>query len=361
MFTGLIAFFTLSIVLSFLCSLWEAVLLSVSPSYMQTKLNEGSRLGRILEEFKENIDRPLAGILTLNTIAHTVGAIGVGQQATKIWGAAHPFITGVFVPVAMTAGILILSEIIPKTIGANNWKRLTPFTVRCLDFVLKALAPLVWLCQRITQALHANKHESVFSRSDFLAMAQIGAQEGLLDVVENKFIHSMLHFKNVKARNIMTPRTVLVSAPENMTARAFYDMQEELIFSRIPVHDNTNKDVITGYVLKDEVLEYIVDGQPEITLGEIKRDIITVLDGFGILQLFNTLIEKREHIALVIDEFGGTRGIVTMEDIIETLLGTEIVDETDKTVDMQDLAKSKWKSRHKKNIDGGQKGPLNKP
>lgn len=354
MLTTLIAFFAVSITLSFLCSLWEAVLLSVSPSYMQTKLNEGDKLGVTLQEFKNNIDKPLAGILTLNTIAHTVGAIGVGQQATKIWGDANPFMTGVVVPVVMTAAILVLSEIIPKTIGATNWKALTPFTVRCLRFILKILAPLVWGCQLITKAFNSGRHESVFSRSDFLAMAQIGTQEGHLDPNETLFIQSLMNFKTVKAKSIMTPRTVLLSESEMMTVREFYDVQEDLVFSRIPVHDENSKDVITGYVLKDEVLEYLVDGEAGKTLREIKRDIITVPETCSLFNLFNTFVKKREHIALVADEFGGVQGIVTMEDIVETLLGTEIVDETDKTVDMQDLAKSKWKARHKKNTETGE-------
>lgn len=354
MLTSLISFFSISITISFLCSLWEAVLLSVSPSYMQTKLNEGDKLGTTLQEFKNNIDKPLAGILTLNTIAHTVGAIGVGQQATILWGEAHPFVTGVLVPVVMTAAILILSEIIPKTIGATNWKTLTPFTVRCLSFILKLLAPLIWGCQLVTTFFNAGRHDSVFSRSDFLAMAQIGAEEGHLDQNETRFIHSLLHFKTVKAKSIMTPRTVLVSESETMTVREFYDSHEDLVFSRIPVHDEKSKDIITGYFLKDEVLEYLVDGESGKTLRELKRPIITVPESYSLFHLFNTFIEKREHIALLADEFGGVCGIVTMEDIVETLLGTEIVDETDKTVDMQVLAKSKWKARHKKNTEGGQ-------
>ncbi|MHC1788900.1 CNNM domain-containing protein [Solidesulfovibrio sp.] len=237
MLTYLIAFFAVSITISFLCSLWESVLLSISPSYMQTKLNEGDKLGRTLQSFKNNIDRPLAGILTLNTIAHTVGAIGVGQQATKIWGEANPIITGFVVPAVMTIAILILSEIIPKTIGATNWKALTPFTVRCLSFMLKALAPLIWACQLVTRVFNAKNNESVFSRSDFLAMVQIGAEEGHLDQNETRFIRSLMNFKTVKGKNIMTPRTVLLSESEGMTVREFYDKQEDLVFSRIPVHD----------------------------------------------------------------------------------------------------------------------------
>ena len=153
MFTLLIAFFLLAIVISFLCSMWEAVLLSITPSYAQIKLKEGTRVGRRLQVFKENIDRPLAAILTLNTIAHTVGAVGVGNQATQIWAETNPFATSVLVPVIMTLAILVLSELIPKTLGANFWKELAPFTVKSLSLVISALFPLIWFSQFITKAL----------------------------------------------------------------------------------------------------------------------------------------------------------------------------------------------------------------
>jgi CBS domain containing-hemolysin-like protein len=338
----------ISIVMSFLCSLWEAVLLSISPSYMQIKLNEGGRTGKILQDFKQNIDRPLAGILTLNTIAHTVGAIGVGQEATKIWADSNPIITGFIVPALMTAAILILSEIIPKTIGATNWRFLAPFTVRCLDILLKVISPIIWLCQLVTKIFNSDKEKSVFSRTDFLAMAQIGSQEGALDESETKFIHNLLHFKNYKARDVMTPRTVAVSAPQNMTARQFYDLQEELVFSRIPLREDEERETIVGYVLKDDVLEHLIDDDKDKPLSHFKREIISVPESYSIFQLFNDFILRREHIALIVDDFGGMSGLVTMEDIVETLVGAEIVDETDKIVDMQDMAKKQWKNRYKK-------------
>lgn len=347
MLSTLIAFFMFSIVISFLCSLWEAVLLSISPSYMQIKLKQGGKLGTVLKDFKENIDRPLAGILTLNTIAHTVGAIGVGEEATRIWADNNPMITGFLVPLLMTAAILVLSEIIPKTIGATNWKSLAPFTIRSLYIVLIAISPIVWLCQLITKFFNRSKEKNIFTRTDFLALAQIGSEEGHLDQSESKFIHNLLHFKNYKIRDIMTPRTVAVSAPQSMTARAFYDRQDELNFSRIPIRENTDSEVIVGYILKDDVLEHLIDDENEKTLSAFKRDITTVSESDSVFELFKHFINMREHIALVLDNFGGMAGIVTMEDVIETLLGTEIVDETDQVVDMQELAKKKWKNRYK--------------
>tara|TARA_R110002124_G_scaffold89513_1_gene228774 strand:- start:2938 stop:4026 length:1089 start_codon:yes stop_codon:yes gene_type:complete len=346
MFAALIGFLSISIIFSFLCSLWEAVLLSISPSYMQIKLNEGGKVGAILQNFKNNIDRPLAGILTLNTIAHTVGAIGVGQQATKIWADSNPMITGFVVPALMTAAILIFSEIIPKTIGATNWKLFAPFTVRCLDVVLKILAPVIWLCQGITKLFNKGEKESIFSRTDFLALAQIGSEEGHLDETETNFIHNLLHFRKYKVRDVMTPRVVVVSAPQTMTAREFYDFQEDLTFSRIPLRENAETETIIGYVLKDDVLEHLIDSEKDAPLEKFRRDIITVPEGYTLFQIFGDFIEKREHIALVIDEYGGVSGIVTMEDVVETLLGAEIVDETDKAIDMQAMAKRQWKKRN---------------
>lgn len=349
MISTLIIFVSVSITFSFLCSLWEAVLLSISPSYMQVKLNEGTKIGSILKAFKSNIDRPLAAILTVNTIAHTAGAIGVGQQATKIWS-DNLLITSFIVPAAMTAAILILSEIIPKTIGANNWRLLAPFTVRSLNLVIKITYPIICLCQLITRAFNSSKEKNVFSRTDFLAMAQIGSQEGMLDAAESKFIHNLMHFKNYKVKDVMTPGEVVVSAPQNMTGRTFYDRQDELVFSRIPLTKPYDKEAITGYILKDHVLEHLIDDDQDKPLSYFKRNIISVSETYSIFQLFNDFIQNREHIALVINDCGKMAGLVSMEDIVETLLGAEIVDETDKVVNLKLLAKAKHKSRYKKKL-----------
>lgn len=351
----LLLFFVVSIVASFMCSLWEAVLLSISPSYMQLQLNEGTRLGQRLGEFKENIDKPLAAILSLNTIAHTAGAIGVGSQATMIWGAANPLLTGVVVPVVMTLAILLLSEIVPKTLGANNWRALAPFTVKSLDVLVKLLAPLIWLCQLVTRVFNRGEKKDIFTRSDFLAMAQIGTEEGALDEREAAFINNLMNFRKVQARDIMTPRTVVVSAPGDATFRQFYDMQDELIFSRIPVRGGDSAELL-GYVLKDEVLEHIVDGEEDRTLSSIMRPILSVPASKSIFELFDDLMKAREHIANVVDGYGSTVGIVTMEDIVETLLGAEIMDETDRIADMQALARRKYRARTDLAADQGREG-----
>ncbi len=343
MYSMLIIFFLLSITFSFLCSIWEAVLLSITPAHTQQLVQQGGELGESLQSFKENIDRPLAAILTLNTIAHTVGAIGVGAQASLIWGAS--IMATLIVPVVMTLAILLLSEIIPKTIGANFWKELTPFTVRSLNFVIKALAPLVMLSQMITRMLKKDKSASVLSRADFTAMANLGSQQGVLKDSETHLLKNLLKFDNVRVQDVMTPRTVVVASDESKTLVDFHNQHPDLRFSRIPIYQE-KPDNVTGYILKDEMLATLLKEPDASTpMSSLRRDIIAVSDDFPILSLFTRFIETREHIALVLDQFGGTAGIVTMEDVIETLLGIEIVDELDHTVDMQALARKRWQQR----------------
>jgi len=345
MYGLLIGFFLVSIVFSFLCSLWEAVLLSITPSFARVKLEEGRRVGKALQSYKHNIDRPLAAILTLNTIAHTVGAIGVGAQATLIWSESNPLITTVLVPVAMTLGILILSEIIPKTIGANQWPRLVTFTVNSLTVVIFVLYPLVWLCQQITRMLKKDKERSVFSHSEFLALAKIGVEEGHVQPTHPLIIGNLLRLDDVQAKDIMTPRSVVLAASENTTIQSFYSENMNLPFSRIPLYEDDNREDISGYILKDTLLESLLHSRGEEPLGSIMHDIIVVPETCPIRELFNEFIERREHIALVVDEYGGMDGIATMEDVIETVLGLEIIDEADREVDMQALARKNWEER----------------
>lgn len=346
MYNLLFLFFSVSIIFSFLCSIWEAVLLSITPAFTEQKKQEGGEIGETLQEFKSNIDRPLAAILTLNTIAHTVGAIGVGAQATAVWGAS--IMATLVVPVVMTLAILLLSEIIPKTIGANNWRQLAGFTVKSLKWVIWVLTPLVFVSQIITRVLKKDKGASVFSRADFTAMTELGAREGVFDEGESSLLRSLLKFKDVCARDVMTPRTVMVAVDESVAMNEFHSAHPNLRFSRIPIYRG-NSDAITGYFLKDEMLTRLVnDSGDTAPVGDIERPLITVKESFPIPELFDRFLAEREHIALVVDdEFGGTAGIVSMEDVIETLLGLEIVDEMDAADDMQALARKNWELRAK--------------
>lgn len=347
---SLIFFFIVSIIVSFLCSIWEAVLLSVTPSYVSRMENEKPAVGKLLNQFKVDIDRPLAAILTLNTIAHTVGAIGVGIQAGKLFGTNHldlqlfQITYESLVAGLMTLAILILSEIIPKTLGASYWKVLTPFTVRSLKGLLFVLAPFVWLSKWITRLIKTESGRSVFSRADFVAMADAGLKSGALDKDEKSIIQNLLRLENLKVKDIMTPRSVVLILDEDMTLTEIYNEIRPLQFSRIPVYKD-QPDNITGLILKDKILENLAEDQHTVKATEIKRDILFVEDEFTVSKLMDTLILSRQHLAMVADKFGTVVGLVTMEDLFETLLGMEIVDESDKVEDLQKYARENWQKR----------------
>ena len=343
----LILYGILSIFFSFLCSILEAVLLSVTPTYLNIKKQEGKAFASSLEALKKDVDKPLIAILTLNTIAHTVGAILVGAQAKKIFNDEG---NGVFIVSAiMTILILVASEIIPKTIGATYWKQLAGFSTRILNgliFFFKWTG-IIWLLQLFTKLFGKSGHQSVLSREDFSAMTQMAEEEGVFQESESKVIKNLISFKEVSVKDIMTPRTVIKMAPETMTIQEFYDNNQNLKFSRIPIH-GSSPDEISGYFLKDNLLEAIIKGQGDQLLKSIKRELIVTTRGFPIPDLFEELIAKREHIALVVDEYGSVSGIVTQEDVIETLLGLEIMDESDNVPDLQLLARKSWETRAKR-------------
>ena len=338
MYTLLIAFFLLALICSFFCSLWEAVLLSTTPSQARLQTKDGTRVGRYLDDFKANIDRPIAAILTLNTIAHTVGAFGVGAQAAVLWGDSYPWIIRFAVPAVLTVAILVLSEIVPKTLGALYWKQLMTFTAHSLRLLVQALAPFVWLSQYATQKLKSDKSQPLLTRPDFLAMAELGAEEGVFEASESEMISNMIQFQEIQVGDVMTPRTVVSVVSETEVIVDYFDTVKNEPFSRIPVHDES-KDHITGYVLKTDLLVALVDGCGDQPVSTLRREIVAVEETFAITDLFAELRERKEHLAVVLDEFGGMAGIVTMEDVLETLLGLEIVDETDDTVDMRELAR----------------------
>ncbi len=345
MISLLILFAVLAIAVSFLCSLWEAVLLSITPAYARVRYREGTAAGKQLMIFKDEIDRPLSAILTLNTIAHTVGAIGVGAQAAQIWSETNPWLTQFAVPAIMTLAILVLSELIPKTLGATYWKPLAPFTVTSLRIAISLLKPFVWLSTMITRSFRHGEVGPVLTRSDFAAMAEIGEQEGVFERSESQIIGNLLRFDSVAAKDIMTPRTVVVRADEAERLRPYYESRTTLNFSRIPIHESGAPEHVTGYVLKDDLLAALADGRDEEPLSSLRREIEILQEDLPLPDVFSHLLSRREHIALVADGYGGIAGIVTMEDVIETLLGLEIVDESDHAVDMQEFARSNWKKR----------------
>ena len=344
-----------SIFFSFLCSILEAALLSFTPTYIKMKKNEGKSYALTLANFKKDIDKPLIAILTLNTVAHTVGAILVGNQAGKIaveggWDISILGINFVgLVSAIMTLLILLVSEIVPKTIGATYWKSLGNFTAKFLKAVIFPLkyTGLLWLLMLTTRLIGKSAHVSTMSREEFIAITDAAEEEGVFEENETTVIKNLLVFKSVKAKDVMTPFPVVTLENENLSLKDFHMQHKNLRFSRIPVYREKTHN-ITGFVLRDDILEQIVEEHGDMQLMDLKRDIFVVDSDKPIPDLFETFIKQRVHIASVVDEFGNTIGVVTMEDIIETLLGLEIMDESDAIEDMQMQARKNWERRAKR-------------
>jgi CBS domain containing-hemolysin-like protein len=339
----LILYVALALAVSFLCSVMEAVLLSVTPSYVGMKEKENPRVGGQLRTLKQDIERPLATILSLNTIAHTVGATGAGAQAVKIFGDAY---VGV-ISAVLTLLILVLSEIIPKTLGAMYWRSLAPGIARLLVIIEWPMKPFVWLAMGLTRLLSRGEPKASVSRAEMTALAEIGAREGVFEESESRFLKNLFRFRSIRVRDVMTPRTVIFTLPQAMTVGEVLEEYEELRFSRIPIFQE-NRDAVTGYVLKDEILLAVAQDKGDMPLVDLKRDILAISETLPLPACFERLMDRREHFALVVDEYGGTTGVVSMEDLVETLLGLEIVDEADSVDDMQRLAREKWVQRAKR-------------
>ncbi|QTA86122.1 CNNM domain-containing protein [Desulfonema magnum] len=336
----LILYVSIALIFSFFCSIAEAVLLSVTSPYIASLEQKGKRTGKLLRKLKDDVNRPLAAILTLNTIAHTFGAAGVGAEAAVIFGNEY---IGV-ISAVMTLSILIFSEIIPKTLGASYWRQLAPVVATFLRYLVWILFPLVFLSQTLTKRLSKSSELKGFSREEFAAMADLGAREGQLAVKESRILKNLFRLSSTKIKSIMTPRTVVFALQQNISIDNFFEQHYQTPFSRIPIY-NRDRDDITGFVLKDDILLAQARDMHNSQLHEFKRDIKAVPSTDSVSELFEFLLDRREHIVLVVDEYGGMEGIVTLEDVVETLLGLEIVDEADKTVDMQALARALWEKR----------------
>ncbi len=339
----LLFYLLLALFISFICSIMEAVLLSTPRSFLLVKQKKGRQWAARFIELKQNINRPLSAILSMNTIAHTVGAAGVGAQAVKVFGDASFGI----VSAILTILILVITEIIPKTVGARYWRGLAGLTAYAIRITMVITYPLVIMASFITRNLSRKYQEPTTSREEISAMTDIGADEGIFNEKEHKIINNLLMLKNVKVTEVMTPRTVAVIADEETKLEDFLVNKEYLHFSRIPVYAQ-HRENITGYVFRHAVFEEMTEGHSELQLKDIKRDIVIVPNSQPLFAVWEKLLEKKEHIALIVDEYGGMDGIITMEDVIETILGLEIVDEKDVVTDMQQYAKERWEKRKSK-------------
>ena len=339
----LLTFLLGTLTVSFLCSILEAVLMSTPLSFITMKKEQGYRLADRFLEYKTDTEKPLAAILSLNTIANTIGAAGVGRQATILFGSTWFGI----ISAIMTLLILIFAEIVPKTIGTSYWKNLMGFATRGISVLIVLMYPLVLLVSLIGKWLSSDEEEASVSREEVTAMANIGVEEGVIDSDENKVIQNIMKLDNVQAYEAMTPRIVVMTAQENMTLKNFYKNEQYLHYSRIPVYADS-PEYITGYILLSDALEGLADDEFDKRLKELKRPISFFKEEESLSTVWEELLKKREQMALIIDEYGCFQGIVTLEDIIETILGLEIIDENDQAIDMQQFARERWERRQKR-------------
>lgn len=337
----LILFVVLAIGVSFLCSILEAVLLSVSPSYVEASEEENPKFAAKLRELRSDIERPLAAILSLNTIAHTVGATGAGAQAAVVFDDTG---VGIFSAV-LTLGILILSEIIPKTLGATYWRGLAPFTVRVLPILIVVQLPLIWLCQGITKFLKRGDTHSEVSREEITALTTAGQRLGVIEEDENRVVENLFQLPNILVTEVMTPRTVIEHVSQDATIGSVVEGRDTFTFSRLIVTGKSIDDVV-GFVLVRELLVAALRDEKDSTISELTRELPHVSENIDLDTLFDFLMDRDAHIALVEDSYGGTAGLVTMEDVLETLLGSEIVDEHDKDVDLRKVARSRARKKN---------------
>ncbi len=338
----LLIYLFIALFTSFLCSIMEAVLLSLPLSFLKSQHEQGHKNVQLMIKFKTDVDRPLSAILSLNTVAHTVGAAGVGAQATVVFGDAY---FGV-VSAVLTILILVFTEIIPKTLGANYNKTLLGVTSKLIQITIFITYPLVWLSSIITKLITKKNTEPTTSREEISALTSIGTKEGIFKPNENKIIQNLITLKSLKIEKIMTPRIVVETANEEMTLKNFLEHKAQFHFSRIPIY-NTNKDNITGYVMRQQVFEKLIENKLDLCLKDIKRDILSFPKNTTLFNAWETMLQQKEHISIIEGEYGGMDGIATFEDILESLLGFEIVDETDKEIDMQKYALKKWQEQQK--------------
>ena len=337
----LIAFVVLSVFVSFICSVSEAALLTMTPSYVASIAEENPKKSEMLKSVKiDKIDQSIAAILTLNTVAHTVGSLGAGAQATIVFGSQW---FGVFSAV-MTLLILVGSEIIPKTLGTVYWRQLSGPVAYFVKAIIFILYPLIWFSEKITKLLTRGKKAHTFSRNEFAALASVGEQSGQIDPLESRIIRNLLAFGAIKVEDIMTPRSVMHAFDQSITVAELLANRPKLMFSRLPIYDE-DLDKVTGFVLKSDILLAKANNHMDKPLESYKREITFVFYKMTLFDLLDLMLNSRIHIAVTVGEYGEVKGLVTLEDVLETLLGLEIVDEVDRVEDMQALARQMMQRR----------------
>ncbi len=339
----LVTYVLIALGFSFLCSVAEAVLLSVTTAHVALLEKNGHKSGALLRQLKDNVNKPLAAILTLNTIAHTIGAAGAGAQAAVVFGNAYVGVASA----VLTLLILVFSEIIPKSLGAHFWRQLAPATAYTLKYLVIVLYPFVKLSEKLTSNLTSEPTLNGFSREEFMAIADLSYKEGQIAEQEHQLLQNLLIFRDARVSVAMTPRTVIFSLSETITVEEFFHKYDQVPFTRVPIYSDDPEN-ITGFVFRSDLLLAQARGNTTSMLSNYRRDIAVTLKSMSLSHVFNELLRSKVHMMLVVDEYGGIEGIITLEDVLETLLGLEIVDEKDEAIDMQREARRLWKHRANK-------------
>lgn len=335
---GLVLFFSIAVGISFLCSLLEAAFLSTPSSYVETQAQTGSRVARLMQKHKANVEDGITAILTLNTFAHTFGAAGAGAEAVGVFGSEFAAV----ITIVLTVMILVFSEIIPKTIGAVYWKPLFGFTAYTIQALVLGLYPAVWAFKAVTRVLKRGDDGSeTVSRSEVEMMSRLATRGGNLKENEGRVIRNLLHMDEIQISDIMTPRTVLLALEENTTVGEVLREKKLLHYSRIPVFKG-HIDDIAGFVLRNDILAQAADDHYDVKIGDLVLPIHPVPETLTAAKALDEFMARQQHIFLVIDEYGGTAGVLTLEDAVESLLGREITDESDLVVDMRELAQQRF-------------------
>ncbi len=335
---GLIIYIVLAIAVSFLCSLLEAALLSTPTSFIETQAEGGNRAAKLMQQHKQNIDGPITSILTLNTFAHTFGAAGAGAEAVGVFGSQWASL----ITIILTLMILIFSEIIPKTVGAVYWKQLFYFTAYMVKILVTIFAPAEWAFNYLTRKIAPENNNPTITRGELEMMAKISATEGSLDKNESRIVSNLFRLSTVKVWDIMTPRTVMLAFPRDLTVGDILDGgRRSMPYSRIPIYAETS-DNITGFVLRHDIFRAAADDKHDTPLYTLERPIHFVPETMTITKVLEEFVSRQEHIFIVFDEYGGTAGLITMEDAVESLLGIEITDESDVVADLRQLAQQRY-------------------
>ena len=319
-------YISLSVFVSFICSMLEAVILSVTPSFLSSLKDSQPILYKQVSYLKKDVEKPLASILTFNTIAHTIGAAGAGAEAQKLWGNEY---LALFSAV-LTFIILFFSEIIPKSIGARSWKSLLPISYFILRPMIVLSYPIVWITAKISKIIKGGEEEGI-TREEIPALAELGLESGAIKANELKILKSLLKFQDIKLKDILRPAKIVSGVRSDLRVEEAYEViNEENTFSRLIVF-GVSKDDVKGYVMRKQILQTYID-KKETTIFEITRNILILSDKTSGYSLFERLLAMKAHIAAVINDSGTFLGIITLEDLIENIIGHSIYDERDTTI-----------------------------